>query len=110
MDPEFGMDKDLRNEDLNLTPEQKEKFGELVALLAKHGFGDNGPPLETAFARIQRFGHRAARMMARAGRWLLAGYLFDPPAIAGVIDHDAAARRSPTFPHNSQNRRNNHGG
>lgn len=60
------MSKDARNEDLDLTPEEKEKFSELVALLAQRGFGDDGPPRETTFARIERFGHRAGRMVARA--------------------------------------------
>ena len=60
------MSKDARNEDLDLTPEEKEKFSELVALLARHGFGAHGPPRETTFAQIERFGHRAGRMVARA--------------------------------------------
>lgn len=60
------MSKDARNEDVDLTPEEKEKFSELVALLARRGFGDDGPPRETTFAEIERFGHRAGRMLARA--------------------------------------------
>lgn len=60
------MSKDARNEDLSLTSEEKGKFSELVALLARHGFGDDGPPRETTFAEIERFGHRAGRMVARA--------------------------------------------
>jgi hypothetical protein len=60
------MSKDARNEDLELTAGEKEKFGELVALLAKHGFGPAGPPRETSFAQIERFGHRAGQMVARA--------------------------------------------
>ena len=60
------MSKDARNEDLELTAEEKRKFSELVALLAKHGFGPAGPPRETSFAQIERFGHRAGRMLARA--------------------------------------------
>jgi len=60
------MSKDARNEDLDLTPEEQEKFAELVALLATQGFGDNGPPRETTFAEIEQFGHRAGRMLARA--------------------------------------------
>jgi hypothetical protein len=60
------MRKDAQNEDLDLTPEEKEKFQELVALLARHGFGADGPPRETTFAEIERFGHRAGRMVARA--------------------------------------------
>lgn len=60
------MSKAARNEDLDLTPEEQAKFSELVALLSKRGFGDDGPPLETTFAEIERFGHRAGRMVARA--------------------------------------------
>lgn len=60
------MSKDARNEDLDLTPAAKEQFDQLVALLAQLGFGENGPPRETTFAEIERFGHRAGRMVARA--------------------------------------------
>jgi hypothetical protein len=60
------MGKDARNEDLELTAEEKEKFSELVALLARHGFGAAGPPRETTFAQMERFGHRAGQMVARA--------------------------------------------
>ena len=67
------MSKDARNEDLELTAEEKEKFRELVALLARHGFGTAGPPRETTFAQIERFGHQAGRMLARAIDARLAG-------------------------------------
>ncbi len=60
------MSKDARNEDLELTAVEKEKFSELVALLARHGFGAAGPPRETTFTQIERFGHQAGRMVARA--------------------------------------------
>jgi hypothetical protein len=60
------MSKDARNEDLELTAEEEEKFGELVALLARHGFGEAGPPRETTFAQIEKFGHQAGQMLARA--------------------------------------------
>jgi len=60
------MSKDARNEDLDLTPAAKEQFDALVALLAREGFGDDGPPRETTFAEIEQFGHRAGRMVARA--------------------------------------------
>ena len=60
------MSKDARNADLELGPEEKDKFVELVAMLAKRGFGDHGPPRETTFAAIEEFGHRAGRMVARA--------------------------------------------
>ena len=51
---------------MNPTPEEQERFDEPVALLAKHGFGEDVPPRETAFAEIERHGHRAGRMLARA--------------------------------------------
>jgi hypothetical protein len=60
------MSKDARNEDLDLTPEEQERFGEFVAMLARRGFGEDGPPRETTFAEIEQFGHRAGRMLARA--------------------------------------------
>jgi hypothetical protein len=60
------MSKDAQNDDLDLTAEVKEEFSKLVALLARHGFGEEGPPRETTFAQMERFGHRAGRMVARA--------------------------------------------
>jgi hypothetical protein len=60
------MSKDALNEDLDLTPAERAKFSELVALLSKRGFGEAGPPRETTFAAIEQFGHRAGRMVARA--------------------------------------------
>lgn len=61
------MSKDARNnEDLDLQPNVKEKLDELVALLAAHGFGEQGPPRDTTFAQIEQFGHQAGRMLARA--------------------------------------------
>lgn len=60
------MSKDARNRDLELTAEEKKKFGELVTLLARHGFGESGPPRETTFAQIEQFGHQAGQMLARA--------------------------------------------
>jgi hypothetical protein len=60
------MSKDAQNKDLELTAEENEKFSELVALLASHGFGTAGPPRDTTFAQIERFGHQAGQMLARA--------------------------------------------
>ena len=60
------MSKDAGNKDLDLTPEEMEKFGELVALLVKRGFGEDGPPRETTFAEIEQFGHQAGQMVALA--------------------------------------------
>ena len=67
------MSKDARNRDLELSPEEKKRFGELVALLSKHGFGEAGPPRETTFAQIEQFGHQAGQMVARAIDAHLAG-------------------------------------
>lgn len=60
------MSKDARSKDLELSGEVKGKFHELVALLAAHGFGVAGPPRETTFAAIERFGHQVGQMVARA--------------------------------------------
>lgn len=60
------MGKEAQDRDLELSAEARTKFDELVALLSKHGFGEEGPPLETTFAPIEQFGHQAGRMLARA--------------------------------------------
>ena len=60
------MGKDARNQDLDLAPEVREKFEELVSMLSAHGFGPDGPPIDTTFAQIEAFGHQAGRMLARA--------------------------------------------
>ena len=60
------MSRDARNEDLELSAEEQVRFGELVALLARRGFGEAGPPREATFAQIEGFGHQAGRMVARA--------------------------------------------
>ena len=60
------MSKDARNRDLELTAEEKKKFGELVSMLSKHGFGEAGPPRETTFSQIEQFGHQVGQMLARA--------------------------------------------
>ena len=60
------MGKDARNEDLELSPEVRTKFEELVVLLSQQKFGEQGPPIETTFSEIEQFGHRAGRMVARA--------------------------------------------
>jgi hypothetical protein len=60
------MSKDARHKDLDLPPAAKKQFDELVALLAKCGFGEEGPPRETSFAQIEEFGHQAGQMVARA--------------------------------------------
>ena len=60
------MGNDSRNEDLALPPLAKQKFQELVAMLAETGFGRDGPSPDTDFATIEQFGHRAGRMLGRA--------------------------------------------
>ena len=60
------MGMESRNEDLTLSPLAKQKFQELVALLAESGFGPEGPSQDTDFATIERFGHRAGQMLGRA--------------------------------------------
>jgi len=60
------MGMDSRNEDLALPPLAKQKFQELVALLAETGFGPEGPSPDTDFATIERFGHQAGQMLGRA--------------------------------------------
>lgn len=62
------MSKDARiqDHDLDLSPVARQKFDELVAMLAKQRFGEEGPPRDTTFAEIERFGHQAGRMVARA--------------------------------------------
>jgi hypothetical protein len=60
------MGKDARNENLDLSFGEREQFDGLVSLLAKLGFGEQGPPRDTTFAEIEKFGHQAGRMVARA--------------------------------------------
>jgi len=60
------MSKDARNEDLDLSPDEREQFDSLVSLLARRGFGEDGPPRETTFAQIENFGHQAGQMLGRA--------------------------------------------
>jgi len=60
------MGTDARKEDLGMNADEKVLFDKLVALLAKRGFGEAGPPRETTFAQIEQFGHQAGRMVARA--------------------------------------------
>lgn len=81
------MSKDARNEDLDLSPEARKQFDRLVALLAQEGFGENGPPLETTFAQIERFGHQAGRMIARA---------VDAELVRQHASHFADAQSCPT--------------
>ena len=81
------MSTDARNEDLDLTPEEREQFDQLVALMAKRGFGEEGPPIDTTFAEIEQFGHQAGRMMGRA---------VDAHLVAQHAEHFADEQPCPT--------------
>ncbi|MGI9455455.1 MAG: hypothetical protein ACR2NU_02785 [Aeoliella sp.] len=78
--------KRRNREDLDLAPEVREKFEELVALLSAHGFGSEGPPIDTTFAQIEAFGHQAGRMLARA---------IDEHATEDHSEHFRGARQCP---------------
>jgi hypothetical protein len=49
-----------------LSPQARQKFDELVALLAEERYGPDGPPINTTFAEIEAFGHQAGRMVGRS--------------------------------------------
>lgn len=61
------MGKESQIDSLNLSPLAQQKMQELVALLAKEGFGDDGrPSIDTDFATIEEYGHQAGRCVAQA--------------------------------------------
>ena len=62
----MGMDSRNEMEKSMLSAEARQKFDELVALLAEERYGPNGPPIETTFAEMELFGHQAGRMVGRA--------------------------------------------
>lgn len=62
----MGMDSRDEMERSMLSPQARQKFNELVALLAKERFGRDGPPINTTFAEIEAFGHQAGRMLGRS--------------------------------------------
>ena len=62
----MGMDSRNEMEKSVLSAEARQKFDELVALLAEERYGPNGPPIDTRFAEIERFGHQAGRMLGRS--------------------------------------------
>lgn len=49
-----------------LSLEARQKFDELVAILAAEEYGPDGPPEDATFAEIELIGHRAGRMSGRA--------------------------------------------
>ena len=62
------MGTDSRNEMHRwmLSAVARQKFDELVALLAAEKYGPEGPAIDTTFAEIERFGHQTGRMLGRA--------------------------------------------
>ena len=62
----MGMDSRNEMEKSMLSAEARQKFDELVALLAGERYGPNGPPIDTTFAEIELFGHQAGRMLGRS--------------------------------------------
>jgi hypothetical protein len=62
----MGMDSRNEMEQSMLSPQARQKFEELVALLAEEQYGPDGPPLNTTFAEIEQFGHQAGRMLGRS--------------------------------------------
>lgn len=62
----MGMDSRNEMERSMLSAEARQKFDELVALLAEERYGPDGPPVNTTFAEIETFGHQTGRMLGRS--------------------------------------------
>ena len=62
----MGKDSHDEMEKSMLSAEARQKFDELVALLAEERYGPNGPPVDTTFAEMEQFGHQAGRMLGRS--------------------------------------------
>ena len=62
----MGMDSPNEMEKSVLSAEARQKFDELVALLAEERYGPDGPPIDTTFAEIEQFGHQAGRILGRS--------------------------------------------
>ncbi len=62
----MGKDSHKEMEKSMLSAEARQKFDELVALLAEERYGPNGPPVNTTFAEIEQFGHQTGRMLGRS--------------------------------------------
>ena len=62
----MGMDSRIEMERSTLSLEARQKFDELVAVLAAEKYGPSGPLEDTTFAEIELFGHQAGRMLGRA--------------------------------------------
>jgi len=61
----MGKDSHNEMEKSMLSAEARQKFDELVALLAEERYGPDGPPVNTTFAEIEQFGHQTGRMLGR---------------------------------------------
>ena len=62
----MGMDSQNEMDKSMLSPEARQKFDELVALLAREKYNSGRPPIDTTFAEIEHFGHQAGRMLGRS--------------------------------------------
>ncbi len=62
----MGKDSHNEMEKSMLSAAARQKFDELVALLAEERYGPDGPPVNTTFAEIEQFGHQAGRMLGRS--------------------------------------------
>ena len=62
----MGMDSQNEMDKSTLSAEARLKFDELVVLLAKEKYDSGRPPIDTTFAEIEDFGHRAGRMLGRS--------------------------------------------
>ena len=62
----MGMDSRNEMERSMLSPQARQRFEQLVALLAEERYGPDGPPIDTTFAEIEQFGHQAGRMLGRS--------------------------------------------
>jgi hypothetical protein len=62
----MGTDSHNEMEKSMLSAEARQKFDELVALLAAERYGPKGPPIDTTFAEMEQFGHQAGRMLGRS--------------------------------------------
>ena len=62
----MGMDSRNEMDRSMLSAVARQKFDELVALLAEERYGPEGPPINTTFAEIETFGHQTGRMLGRS--------------------------------------------
>ncbi|MCX7427365.1 MAG: hypothetical protein NTW96_17260 [Planctomycetia bacterium] len=62
----MGTDSRCEMERSMLSPEARQKFDELVALLTREKYGPRGLSRETTFAEMEWFAHQAGRMLGRA--------------------------------------------